>query len=206
MGDVASLLPVALAFMVVAVSPGPANLAVAGVALSQGRRTALAFGAGLGLGLAVWGVVAATGIGAILQSSATALMLLKLFGGLYLLWLAIGAARSARIAAAKTAPRRVRRPFLSGLLLNLSNPKAVAAWMAALSMGLGAGTSGPAVVVGATLLCALIGFANYAGHALVFSLPRAMTAYARARRWIDGAMAALFALAGLGLIRSALAR
>jgi threonine/homoserine/homoserine lactone efflux protein len=87
----------------------------------------------------------------------------------------------------------------------MSNPKAVVAWMAALSMGLGQETEAQAVAT-ATVMCMGLGFVNYAGYALTFSLPGFMAGYRRLRRWIDGAVAGLFALAGFGLIRSALTR
>jgi threonine efflux protein len=104
-----------------------------------------------------------------------------------------------------TAQTQGGRWFWRGLLLNLSNPKAVVAWMAALSMGLGQGTGTHAVAI-ATLICVGLGFVNYAGYALTFSLPGFMAGYRRSRRWIDGVVAGLFALAGLSLIRSALTR
>jgi threonine/homoserine/homoserine lactone efflux protein len=90
-------------------------------------------------------------------------------------------------------------------LLNLSNPKAVIAWMAALSMGLGADSDWSGVAA-ATLGCAVIGFAIYFAYAFAFSVSAAMRGYARARRWVDGAVAALFAAAGLALLRSAFTR
>ena len=77
--------------------------------------------------------------------------------------------------------------------------------MAALSMGLGS-TSASLLIVLATGGCALLGLANYAAYVLVFSQPRAMRIYERIGRWIDGSVAVLFGVAGLGLIRSALAR
>lgn len=204
--DVADLLSVALAFFVVTASPGPANIALATVSMSAGRRSGMLFGAGLSIGLAFWGVVAATGLGALLQSSVYLLGAVKIAGGLYLLWLAIRSARSA-LEPKDAAPGAARegRWFRRGLILNLSNPKAVVAWMAALSMGLGTG-DGAAQVIAATLICVALGFLNYTAHAMAFSLSGAMTAYRRARRWIDGAVAGLFAVAGLGLIRSAWAR
>ncbi|MEM8664792.1 MAG: LysE family translocator [Pseudomonadota bacterium] len=202
----AELLSTVLAFFVVAVSPGPANIAVATVAMSSGRRRGLTFGLGLGLGLAFWGVVAATGMGAVLQGSATLLTGLKILGGLYLIWLAIQSARSAARPVKTTAQQpREGRWLLRGVLLNLSNPKAVVAWMATLSMGLEAGESGNGLLI-ATALCMALGFLNYAGYALTFSLPGFMAAYDRLRRWVDGVVAALFATAGLGLIKSAFSR
>ena len=42
-----SLLAIALAFFVVTVSPGPANIAVATVSMNSGRKAGLLFGIGL---------------------------------------------------------------------------------------------------------------------------------------------------------------
>ena len=97
------------------------------------------------------------------------------------------------------------RWFARGLMLNLSNPKAVVAWMAALSVGLG-GNDGIVSVVVATLGCALIGLLIYAAYAAAFSLSAVMNGYMKFRRWIDGVVATLFAMAGFALIRSAITR
>nr|WP_281070760.1 LysE family transporter [Oceaniglobus trochenteri] len=195
-----------LAFGVVCVSPGPANLALAARAMAQGRRAALPMAAGLALGLALWGVAAATGLGAVLAGSAAALGALKVVGACYLGWLALGAAQGAARRDGPEAPVAGRMGgFRTGLLLNLSNPKAVLAWMAALSMGLSPEV-GAGAVRGATAVCALIGVANYLLWALVFSAGGAMAFYARARRGVEAGCAALFSLAAFGLLRSAFAR
>ncbi len=197
---------IALAFFIVTVSPGPANIAVATVSMSFGRKHGLLFGLGLSVGLGFWGIVAATGMGAILQSTTSILTILKIFGGLYLLWLAIQSGRSAmRRADDVASPPDQGRWFWRGLILNLTNPKAVVAWMAALSMGLGEEVN-TSIVVGATLFCVVLGFANYAGYAMAFSLSGFMTGYKRLRRWIDGLVAGLFAVAGISLLRSAFSR
>ena len=107
--------------------------------------------------------------------------------------------------ASATAPVAGGKWFWRGVVLNLSNPKAVFAWMAALAVGLNP-DDGATAVIAATGLCALIGLLNATGHAWVFSFPGVMARYRRARRWIDGTVAALFAGAGIGLIRTAVAR
>lgn len=199
------------AFFFVAVSPGRATLAISTVSAASGRRSGMVFGAGLRLGLAFWGVIAATGLGAILQTTTQFLAALKIAGGLYLLWLAYGSARSAmRPNDEATASRGALSPtegrwFLRGFVLNLSNPKAVVAWMAALSVGLGA-DDGIGGLVLATVGCAVIGFAIYAGYAAAFSLSVVMRFSIRLHRWIGGAVAAVFALAGFALLQSAFAR
>ena len=204
--DLTSLASIALAFLVVTVSPGPANIAVATVSMSRGKRAGHRFALGLSCGLAFWGLIAATGMGAVLQSTPPLLIAMKVLGGFYLLWLAIQSGRSAMRAGDEAqAVAKGGRWFRQGLFLNLSNPKAVVAWMAALSMGLGDSSSTGMLVV-ATAICIAIGFANYAGHAAAFSLSGFMRAYSRARRAVDGIVSALFAAAGLGLIRSAMTR
>lgn len=204
--DLASLGSTGLAFFVVAVSPGPATLSNAAVAMRHGRTTSLIYGLGLSCGLVFWGIVAASGMGAVLQGSLYLLPALKVLGGLYLLRLAFRSARTARRPEAETSvDARDTRWFLRGLLLNLSNPKSVIAWMAALSIGLET-NDGIGAIVAATLVCVLVGFLTNALYSAVFSVGGMMRAYRRARRWIDGIVGVLFSVAGVGLIRSAFAR
>ncbi len=89
------ILPEAMALLVVTASPGPATIATSLVSMQQGRTDGLRFGAGLSVGLGFWGIVAATGLGVLLQGSAQVLFALKLVGGLYLLWVALQFFRSA---------------------------------------------------------------------------------------------------------------
>lgn len=175
MFDLTSLLTIAIAFFIAAASPGPATLAVATVSMHSGRKSGLLFGAGLALGLAFWGLVAATGLGAILQASSYALSVLKLVGGAYLLWLAWMSARSAMVKADMSVPPKSTRytGFRHGLVLNLSNPKAVIAWMAVLALGLDDGGSAAQVML-ATGTCMVLGLAIYMLYALVFSTSGAM--------------------------------
>lgn len=204
--DIGNILSIIMAFFIVTVSPGPANLAIATVAMSSGRRKGFFFGMGLSVGLAFWGLIAATGMGALLQGSAHFLFALKILGGLYLLWLAF----QSYLATQKQTEEIDKVPssenwFIRGLLLNLSNPKAIVAWMAALSMGLGVGDNSGHVIM-ATLICMVLGFLNYTAYAFAFSLPGFMAGYKLMRRWIEGIAAGLFALAGIGLLKSAFTR
>ncbi len=204
--DFTTLLTVGLAFWVIAASPGPANISNAAIAMRYGRRASLIYGLGLSAALCVWGLLAATGLGAVLQTSVTVLFVLKLFGGAYLLWLAWQSSRSAAQADIDAVQEIAEgRWFWRGVILNLSNPKSVIAWMAALTMGLDpSATIGSVVLI--TLVCIAVAFLNNASYSLFFSLGGIMAIYRRIRRWVDGVAAGLFALAGLGLIRSAFSR
>jgi len=204
--DLMSLASIGSAFFVIAVSPGPATISNANIAMRHGRSISFVYGLGLSFGLVFWGLVAASGMGAVLQASADALMMLKVLGGLYLFWLAFQSARTAlRSDPGLVSTINSRHWFLKGLLLNISNPKSVIAWMAALSIGLDA-NDGVLSIVAATGVCIAVGFLVNAGYTVLFSMKGMMKAYQRCYRWVSGAVAGFFALAGMGLIRSAFVR
>lgn len=206
MTSLATLAAVGVSFWIVAASPGPANLSNAAIAMRYGRRPSVIYGLGLSVALVFWGILAATGMGALLQASVGALLVMKLLGGLYLLYLAWLSARSAaQPGNAKIAEATGGRWFWRGVVLNLSNPKSVIAWMAALSMGLDPSGS-PLSVVLTAAVCVVVAFLNNLAYSLIFSMGGMMAVYRRFRRWIDGVSAALFSLAGFALIRSAFAR
>ena len=206
MNEFGTLATVGLAFWIVAASPGPANISNAMIAMRFGRKSSLIYGLGLSIALVFWGVLAASGMGTILQASVGVLAALKVFGAGYLLWLAWQSMRSA-IKPQPLTPKKLPTGgwFIRGLLLNLSNPKSVIAWLAALSVGLDP-SAATASVVPATLVCIFVAFANNVIYSMVFSLGGMMSAYERSRRWVDGVVAGQFAAAGLGMLKSAFSK
>lgn len=208
--DLFSLLSIGLAFFVIAVSPGPANISNATIAMSKGRITSLIYGAGLSTGLVFWGVIAASGMGAVLQNSIYLLMALKIFGGLYLLRLAYLSAKETMKSNSSNTEMidenvSGKSWFFRGVIMNISNPKTVIAWMAALSVGLGS-NDGILSLVSGLLVCMIVGFATNAMYSICFSYRGVMNWYLRASRWINGIASFLFAIAGVGLLRSAFNR
>lgn len=208
--DVPSLISIGLAFFIVAVSPGPANISNAAIAMSKGRKISLVYGAGLSVGLFLWGIVAASGLGVILQGSIYLLMLLKIIGGVYLLWLAYLSFKSSfnstsTISQNHTKETGYRKWFIRGFILNLSNPKTVVAWMAALSVGMGA-SNDVIFLVAAVITCMLVGFFVNVMYSLLFSIDGVANTYQKIGHLADRFIAGMFALAGLGLVRSAFSR
>ncbi|MBX5249125.1 LysE family translocator [Rhizobium sp. NLR4b] len=198
------LLVVYIAYVIAAGSPGPSNMAIMNVAMSQGRQPALALAAGVITMSTFWGLIAVTGISTLLVRYAHALILLKLAGGLYLLWLAWKAARSAVAVEAPTG--EVPRPatalgalYRRGILMHLGNPKAVLAWVAIMSLGLKPGAS-PEMALLAFGGCVLLGVSIFSGYAVLFSTAPLVRGYARARRWIEASLAVFFAGAGSRLL------
>jgi threonine/homoserine/homoserine lactone efflux protein len=122
-----------LAFTVAAglltVTPGLDTTLVLRVATIDGRRRALATGAGICCGLLIWGVLAAVGLAALLAASQPAYDLLRLAGAGYVVYLGLHCLMRLRAqpapSAETAAPSAARdgRWFLRGLLTNLLNPK-----------------------------------------------------------------------------------
>ncbi|MCZ8390176.1 LysE family translocator [Achromobacter xylosoxidans] len=195
-------------YLIATASPGPSTMAIMATAMRDGRGPALALAAGVVTGSLFWALLAATGIAAVLNAYAQALALLKIAGGLYLLYLAARTGRSAlRPVAARAAPgpadstRRLGARYRQGVFMHVGNPKAIMAWTAIISLGMGpdgAARELPAIVGG----CVALGVGVFGGYALLFSTASMAALYARARRAIEGALAAVFAAAGLKLLFS----
>lgn len=110
------------------ITPGPNSLLVLTHGALHGHRRTLYTVAGGAIGFAVLIGLSVLGIGALLQASASALAVLKLAGGAYLVWLGVQLWRTPALrfeAAAKVAEGRPGTLFRQGLLTALSNPKAL---------------------------------------------------------------------------------
>ena len=98
------LVEFALTSFVLIVIPGPSVLFVVGRALAHGRRTALASVVGNALGVYVVAAFVAFGLGRVVQSSEIVFSIVKVVGGVYLIWLGVQAIRHRQaISAALTA-------------------------------------------------------------------------------------------------------
>lgn len=198
-------------YLVGTASPGPANLAIMATAMDSGRRAALAFALGVVSGSQAWGVLSAFGIGAVLMSYGTAMSVLKVIGGLYLLWLAYRALRVAlsaptgtSLSSGSNAPRSgaavgLRHHYLRGLSLHLTNPKAILVWFTTISLGMppGAPSELTALIV---LGCGAIAIMVFCIYAWVFSTKAMIQLYVSYRPAINGVLVLVFAMAGLKLI------
>src|SRR5271169_5225357 len=94
------LLGFGLASLVLIVIPGPGVLFVVGRALSHGRRTAMATALGHAAGNYVVAACVAVGLGALLERSAQAFVIVKIAGALYLIALGLHAIRRRKSLAA----------------------------------------------------------------------------------------------------------
>ena len=132
-GQVAAFAVVALIMIVI---PGPGVLFVIGRALAHGRRTALFSVAGHAAGNWVVAACVALGVGTIVERSAAVFTTVRLAGAAYLVWLGIEAFRHRHLLASvldsATAPRSDVRAAREGLVVGVTNPKAVILFAAVL--------------------------------------------------------------------------
>lgn len=118
---------IALALMLGAVSPGPAFIYVAKNSIAVSRKHGLFTALGTGTGAAIFGLLAVLGLQAILLAVPSAYLILKICGGLYLLWLAFKIIRHAKepMQMSDDASHKMTFPqaYRSGLVVQMSNPK-----------------------------------------------------------------------------------
>lgn len=106
--------------------PGPDSLYIISRSASQGFKAGSVAALGIGSGTLVHIFAAALGLSAILATSATAFMVVKIIGALYLISIAISMILSRAQPTSKVAavqPMPLRRIFRQGFLTNVLNPK-----------------------------------------------------------------------------------
>jgi homoserine/homoserine lactone efflux protein len=178
--DFSTWLAFLLAATLIAVSPGPGAATSMSAGLRHGYGAALRAIGGLQSALLIQLAVVAAGLGTLLAASATAFAITKFLGAGYLVWLGIQKWRETPRAPGGEETAGPEGLFMQGLLVNLSNPKAIV-FMAALMPQFidPARAQWPQfVIIGATM-CG-IDVVVMSGYALLA---------ARARRWLRDARA-----------------
>jgi len=106
-------------------TPGPDIIYVLTRGVAQGRTAALAAAMGFSLGNIGHTLFAVFGLSAILASSATAFTLVKVAGGIYLIYLGfkLWTADPARVLSGEGEQKTARLIFRQSILANLLNPK-----------------------------------------------------------------------------------
>ena len=115
-----------LAAILIAVTPGPGAVLSMSTSMRHGYWSALVAILGLQLAILMHLVIVAVGFGALLAASETGFAVVKFIGAAYLIWLGVQKWRAPPLPVdAEQVPARRRGLFLQGLLVNLTNPKAI---------------------------------------------------------------------------------
>ncbi len=182
--SVANLLVFAGAYLAAVLLPGPAVTALVARVLARGARGAPAYIAGCAAGSLLWFAVAATGMAALAASFATVFVAVRFAAAGYLLYLAwkLWTAPPRAMAQADTSPEGWGRVFLSGLGINLGNPKAVVFFLALLPavVNIGTLTLPGFAAIAATIAAIVAGV--FAGYTVLAARARRLFTSGRAQR------------------------
>lgn len=182
------------------VIPGPTILAVISYAISHGARANLALVTAVALGDATAVFASMIGLGALMATSAFWFTVVKVIGGLYLLFLGIKLLRSgvSPLKLDETAqPASRRRLFINTYVVTALNPKGIVFFIAFLPQFV---TPGPDSamqlgILGTTFV--LLGALNAALYAVFASSARRLLSSSRAQRWFNVTGGSLLSSAGI---------
>ncbi|MEH1169028.1 LysE family translocator [Micromonospora sp. CPCC 205539] len=119
-------IPFLITVLIVVITPGTGVFFTLAAGLSRGARAGVVAAFACTLGVVPHLLAALTGLAAVLQASAAAFEVVKYLGVAYLLYLGWSTARDRSAFAPDTAvgpPRSAARVIVSGVLVNLLNPK-----------------------------------------------------------------------------------
>lgn len=111
--------------LIIVVTPGTGVLYTLAAGVSRGARASVIAAVGCTLGIVPPMLAAIMGLAALLQTSALAFQVLKYLGVAYLLYMAWSTAwdQGALTVEEETAPPSATRVIISGILINVLNPK-----------------------------------------------------------------------------------
>ena len=175
--------------------------------MALGKTSGLAVSVRVTAGTLTWSTASVFGLATLIASYGQLLYVIKIAGGLYLLYLSYKSLRSALSQNDLSEARMtVGRSSLGGLfasrgyLLNMTNPKAAFGWIAIVSLGMDATSPSwvlGAIIVGTTTLSLMV----HVAYTLTFSTAKMVTAYARARRPIQALLEAYSLTRASGFFR-----
>ena len=158
------------ASILLTLAPGPDILYLLTKSLSDGAKCGIILACGLVSGIIFHTTLVMVGVAALIKSSATAMLLLKVFGAAYLLFLAFGAFKSARAGKKQLGMRKnsseikgAAAIYKRGVLMNVLNPKVLLFFLAFLPQFVNLSSEG------ASLQILFLGFVFAAQALIIFS-------------------------------------
>ena len=195
------------AWSLAALSPGPAVMCSMAQSTRYGFRPSLAGIAGIQIGSSVFFVCIALGLGTLLATASTAFTVLRVIGAIYLFYLGVRLIissfhRSAAPVQSKISIVKHRNLFLQGLLIQLTNPKALLFVSALLPQFIDPHRSIPLQLL--ILLCATIAIDTIVLSSYAYVARRGVQSFQTSRlaAWLERLFGAALVLFGIRLIAS----
>lgn len=189
--------------LVIVATPGTGVVYTLAAGLSRGRRASVVAAVGCTLGIVPHMVATITGVAALLHTSTLAFQLLKHLGVAYLLYMAWVTLKDKEtiITEQEIAARPAARVILSGILINILNPKLTIFFLAFLPQFVSAGESNSVLQMlelsAVFMLLTLIVFVIYG--ILAASVRNHVTSRPQVMAWIRRVFAVSFVALGAKL-------
>jgi threonine efflux protein len=172
----------------VVISPGPCFVAVVQQTTRGTRRHGVLTASGIAVGTIVWCLGSLLGLALLFTTFSWLYNIVRFAGAAYLLYLGIQTIRHARrpLSTQSTDMSVLSgwSAWRTGLLTNISNPKA-AVFFGSLFAALLPASAPLWVIIVAVSLVVAIEFSWYCVAAYFFGLPTVARLYRRTKRWID---------------------
>ena len=209
--DAISILGAIALFRIMAwLSPGPNMLAVLSASVSNGRLTGVLTGLGIAFGGVVWVCLAVAGVAVVFAAFPNVVVVLRLVGAAYLLWLGFKALRSAITGQGgpfSLAQKKMSNwtAFRTGFLVTATNPKA-AFFYGSIMTAFVPADAPLSLLVAIVVMSGMIGVVSYTLTATVFSSKLVVRIFEAAQRSITAVFGILFCGFGLGIAYDAIRR
>jgi threonine/homoserine/homoserine lactone efflux protein len=178
-------------------TPGPNQALLTSRVLSGGRRAGFATVRGLTSGMAVHILAAMVGLSALLASSAQLFGVVKLLGGVYLVYLGVAALVRARRPGTDAPSRHGGSAYRDGVLSMTLNPKAAVFFVAVVPQFVEPGPGASARVALLLVIYGVLTLAFWIAFVLLLHRARELVRRPAVRRWMERVTGC--ALVGLGV-------
>lgn len=182
-------------------SPGPSFVAITNKALTSEREQVLWLTFGIALVNALWAILAMFGLKALMLQLPWLLLLIRVFGAVYLIWFGLRLLRmpstsfepSSKGGATKNASRRTS--FGEGLLANFSNPKSLLFYSSVFSVAVPESAT-QSLLIALVFVVFTISIAWYGSLAVVLTTSRIRRLYLNAQNVIQKTCGGLLIIFG----------
>ena len=205
---VQGLLLITSIHLLAAASPGPDFVLVSQQTLSNGKQAGFMVSIGIALGLSVHIIYSALGLAAVIANSATALWVIRIIGGCYLIYLGFNGLRAKPVHQASNVIKQKPitkhsnlKAIAKGFLCNALNPKAPIYFVALFTVVLSPNLPLLHLVIYGVwmMILQLLWFSTVV---VLLSRPRVNEKFQRLGHWIDRVLGGAMILMGLKVLTS----
>ncbi len=192
-------------------SPGPAILLAISNSLTHGKRSVYLSALGNEVGIMIVSLSAVLGLGVILQTSTLLFLIIKVIGAAYLIYLGVRQWRSTtNLFDSKNRQEKLVRSnksfFLEGLLIAVTNPKAILFFTALFPQFININAAVLPQFLLMTLTFMMLSFLALISYGKLANQAKFWFSTNKRVKWFNRTMGSLFVMIGLGLLQFKAAR